>query len=300
MPRKPPERRPTRSQGETRSRRLRKVELGKIQDLPSGDLRTKADRLLEIIASHEDVLVAFSGGVDSSVLLAAAVEGAPGRVLAVTASSPIHPGFELSIAKEIAAALGCEHRVIKTSEMNQPIFTANPTDRCYHCKKALFQELKNLAAAEGLRAVLDGSTVTDLSDFRPGEKALGELGIISPLRQADFTKPEVRDLGKAVGLPVWDRPQAACLASRFPYGTEITREALGKVERMEDLLRDLGFRQVRARYHGDLLRIEVEKPDIEKAAEPATRDAIVQAARREGFKFIALDLMGFRSGVFNP
>jgi uncharacterized protein len=160
--------------------------------------------------------------------------------------------------------------------------------------------MKELARSEGLGAVLEGSTVTDLSDFRPGEKALAELGILSPLRQADFTKPEVRALGKAVGLPVWDRPQAACLASRFPYGTEITPEALGKVERIEDGLRDLGFRQVRARYHGDLLRIELEKPDIDKAAEPATRDKIVQMARREGFRFVTLDLQGFRSGVFNP
>ena len=276
------------------------MEPGKIKDLPGGELRTKAERLLEIIAAEKDVLVAFSGGVDSSVLLAAAAEAAPGRVLAVTASSPIHPASELDSAKKTAAALGCEHRVIRTSEMKDPAFTSNPTDRCYHCKKALFQELKKLAADEGLAAVLEGSTVTDLSDFRPGERALAELGILSPLRQADFTKPEVRALGRAVGLPVWDRPQAACLASRFPYGTEITPEALGRVERMEEVLRSLGFRQVRARYHGDLLRIELEKPDIEKAAEPGTRDRIVQAARREGFGFVTLDLMGFRSGVFNP
>lgn len=276
------------------------MELRKIRDLIGSDLKTKAGNLLDIIAAREGVLVAFSGGVDSSVLLATAVEAAPGRVLAVTASSPIHPGFELAIAREIAAALGCEHRVIKTTEMKDPVFTANPIDRCYHCKKALFQELKNLARREGLGAVLDGSTVTDLSDFRPGEKALGELGIVSPLRQADFSKPEVRALGKAIGLPVWDRPQAACLASRFPYGTEITPEALGRVERMEDGLRGLGFAQVRARYHGDLVRIEVEKPDIEKASRPEVRDRIVQMARREGFRFVTLDLMGFRSGVFNP
>jgi len=276
------------------------VELSKIRDLPAGELRTKAVRLLEIIAEKESVLVAFSGGVDSSVLLAAAVEAAPGRVLAVTASSPIHPGFELKIARETAEALGAEHRVIKTTEMEEAVFTSNPTDRCYHCKKALFTEMTNLARSQGLGAVLEGSTVTDLSDFRPGERALAELGVLSPLRQADFTKPEVRALGKAVGLSVWDRPQAACLASRFPYGVEITAEALGKVERIEDGLRDLGFRQVRARYHGDLLRIELEKSDLETAARPETRDKIVQMARREGFRFVTLDLQGFRSGVFNP
>ncbi len=276
------------------------MELLKVRDLPESELKTKALKLLDLIAREGSVLVAFSGGVDSSVLLAAAVEALPGHVLAVTASSPIHPGFELGIAREIAAALGCEHRVIKATEMSNPVFTANPTDRCYHCKKALFEEVKRLAAREGLGAVIEGSTVSDLSDFRPGEKALKELGISSPLRQADFTKPEVRDLGRAIGLPVWDRPQAACLASRFPYGTEITREALGRVERMEDGLRDLGFRQVRARYHGDILRIEVEKPDVERAAAPEMRDKIVQMARREGFRFVTLDLQGFRSGVFNP
>jgi uncharacterized protein len=276
------------------------MEPGKIRDLPGGELKTKAENLLRIIAARESALVAFSGGVDSSVLLAAAVEAVPGRVLAVTASSPIHPGFELAVARDIAAALGCEHRVIRTAEMKDPAFTSNPTDRCYHCKKALFRELKRMAEAEGLGAVLEGSTVTDLSDFRPGEKALGELGIFSPLRQADFSKPEVRALGRAIGLPVWDRPQAACLASRFPYGTEITPEALARVERMEDGLRGLGFRQVRARYHDDLVRIEVEKPDLQEATRPETRDRIVQMARREGFRFVTLDLMGFRSGVFNP
>lgn len=276
------------------------MELISIRDLAEGPLRKKGVNLLNIITGEGNALVAFSGGVDSSVLLAAAVEAVPGRVLAVTASSPIHPEFELGIAKEIAAALGCEHRIVKTTEMGNPVFTANPTDRCYHCKRALFQELKNLAETEGLRSVLEGSTVSDLSDFRPGERALKELGILSPLRQADFTKPEVRELARAVGLPVWDRPQAACLASRFPYGTEITREALARVERIEDGLRDLGFRQVRARYHGDLLRIEVEKSDIEKAAGAPVRDKIVQMAGREGFRFVTLDLQGFRSGVFNP
>jgi uncharacterized protein len=276
------------------------MEGGRIGDLPGGELRTKAERLLEIIAERQSVLVAFSGGVDSSVLLAAAVEAAPGRVLAVTASSPIHPAFELETARKVAGALGAEHRVVNTGEMDDPVFTSNPADRCYHCKKALFAGMKEMARAEGLGAVLEGSTVTDLSDFRPGEKALAELGILSPLRQADLTKPEVREIAKALGLPVWDRPQAACLASRFPYGTEITVEALARVERMEDGLRALGFRQVRARYHGDLVRIEVEKPDIERTAEAATRDKIVQMARREGFRFVTLDLQGFRSGVFNP
>ena len=272
----------------------------RIRDMPEGTLKSKALNLLEMISAHDGVLVAFSGGVDSSVLLAAAVEASPRRVLAVTASSPIHPAFELDWARKIAGLLRCEHRVIKTDEMQNAAFAANPTDRCYHCKKGLFEELIALARREGLGAVLDGSTVSDLSDFRPGEKALSELGVKSPLRQADFTKDEVRALARAMELPVWDRPQAACLASRFPYGTAITKEALARVERVEDGLRRLGFRQVRARYHGDLLRIEVEKEDIGRAAGPEVRDKIVQMARREGFTFVTLDMQGFRSGVFNP
>jgi uncharacterized protein len=276
------------------------VELGRIKDLPEGELKRKAQKLLEIMRREKSVLVALSGGVDSSVLFAVAALALPGRVVAATASSPIHPGFELEAARDLARRLGCPHKVLKTREMDDPAFTANPIDRCYRCKKRLFQDLKQLAAREGAGAVLDGSTVSDLSDFRPGEKALAELGVLSPLRQADFTKADVRALGKALGLDIWDRPQSACLASRFPYGTSITREALGRVERIEAGLRGLGFRQVRARFHGDLLRIELDREDLEAAAAPDKRDAIVQMARREGFRFVTLDLQGFRSGVFNP
>jgi uncharacterized protein len=265
-----------------------------------GELAARAASLLEHLASLESVLVAFSGGVDSSLLLAAAVEACPGRVLAVTVSSPVFPARELADARRIARLAGSPHRVVKSDVLASPSFSGNPPDRCYHCKKEIFERLLGIAAGEGLSAVVEGSNVDDLSDYRPGERALRELGIVSPLRQADFTKADVRALSGKIGLPASDRPAMACLASRFPHGTEITAGALARIERLEDLLISLGFRQVRARYHGALVRFEVEPGLLAEALSPDIRDRIVQAARREGFRFVALDLQGYRMGSLNP
>jgi uncharacterized protein len=274
--------------------------LRQIRQTAKGPLAEKASALLDKLRSLGSVLVAFSGGVDSSFLLAAAHEACGPQVLAVTASSPIHPRREIEDALRLASLIGCEHEIIKTKEMEDPCFYKNPHDRCYGCKRGLFMELSKTAASKGLSAVVEGSTVDDLSDFRPGERALLELRVESPLRHADFTKADVRDLSRAIGLPNWDKPSSACLASRFPYGTEITREALAKVERLEGVLMELGFGQVRARYHGDIVRIEVEPGSIELASRPDKRDALVQAARREGFRFVTLDLQGYRMGSLNP
>jgi uncharacterized protein len=265
-----------------------------------GELGAKAGSLLEHLASHPSLLVAFSGGVDSSLLLAAAVEACSGRLLAVTVSSPVFPARELEDARRIARLTGCPHRVVKADVLAIPSFTSNPADRCYHCKKGIFERLLEIASGEGLAGVVEGSNVDDLSDYRPGEKALRELGIASPLRQADFTKSDVRALSGKIGLPEFDRPAMACLASRFPHGTEITAAALARIERLEGLMISLGFRQVRARYHGDLVRFEVDPGLLGEAASPAVRDRIVQAARREGFRFITLDLLGYRMGSLNP
>jgi uncharacterized protein len=277
--------------------------VSKIRDVASGigeALAGKAAHLIEVLRPLCPAVVAFSGGVDSSLLLAVAHEACGGGVLAVTASSATYPRSELANAREIAALIGAEHRVLKTRELEDPAFSGNPLDRCYHCKRELFLKIKQLAAAEGYRAAIEGSTVEDLHDFRPGERALRELGVMSPLRQASFTKSDVRQLARLIGLPNWDKPAAACLASRIPYGIGITREALARIERMEDMLHELGFSQVRARFHGDLVRIEVEPAKIELASGPEMRDKIVQAGRREGFRFVTLDLQGYRMGSFNP
>jgi uncharacterized protein len=245
------------------------------------------------------VLVALSGGVDSTLLLTAALQACE-RVLAVTASSPIHPGREVEQARRIARMVGAEHVVLRSGELDNPDFTANPIERCYLCKRDLFRGLKDLAVKRGLAAVVEGSNVDDLSDFRPGEKALRELEIMSPLRQANLAKAEIRRLAEWAGLPNAHDPSAACLASRFPYGVEITADALSRIERLEEVLLHMGFGQVRVRYHIDLVRIEVEPGSIERFSAGDVRDRIVQAARREGFRYVTLDLQGYRRGSLNP
>lgn len=265
-----------------------------------GDLERKASDLLRILKAQCPVVVAYSGGVDSSFLLAAAFEACGGRVLALTASSPTYTRRELESARLVARLVGAEHKLVRTREVDDPAFRQNPLDRCYICKRELFLLIKRMARDQGYSGVVEGSTVDDLKDFRPGERALVELGITSPLREASFTKADVRDLSRAIGLPNWDKPAAACLASRFPYQTEITREGLLRVERIENALVDLGFRQVRARCHGDLLRIEIEPESLARASTDEVRDKIVQTARREGFRYVTLDLQGYRTGSFNP
>jgi uncharacterized protein len=274
--------------------------LKRISDVTERPLAAKAASLMDKLAPLESLLVAFSGGVDSSLLLAAAFEACGDRSLAVTVSSPLFPGRAIEDARRIAELIGCRHRMVKIKVLENPLVSRNATDRCYQCKREIFMRLKRIAREEGLHSIAEGSNVDDLSDFRPGEKALMELGILSPLRQADLTKADVRHLSKLIGLPGWDRPAAACLASRFPYGVEITRDALARVERLEDGLLKLGFRQVRARYHGDLVRIEVEPEKVSLTLEPGVRDRIVQMGRREGFRFVTLDLQGYRMGSLNP
>ncbi len=245
------------------------------------------------------VLVAFSGGVDSAFLLKVAADSLGRNVLAVTAVSPTYPQEEHDRACALARALGVRHISIFTDELADPTFASNPPNRCYHCKKALFGKLREIAARENLRVIVDASNADDLSDYRPGRKAAEEAGIRSPLVEAGLVKAEIRLLSKEMGLETWDKPSAACLASRLPYGERITPEKLRRIDAAEKILRELGFKQVRVRSHGDLARIEVESEALPKLASPGTRDHVAAELKKLGFTYVTLDLLGYRTGSLN-
>ena len=263
-------------------------------------IREKQKQLEEIFRSMGKVLVAFSGGVDSTLLLKVAKDTlGGGNVLAVTALSPLYPEREVTGAKRAAQELGVRHLLIESNELEIPGFSKNPANRCYFCKKELFEKLLHTAREEGIPSIVEGSTLDDEMDHRPGRKAVRELGIRSPLKEAMFTKAEVRDLSKDLGLRTWDKPSFACLASRFPYGEEITAEELRKVEEAEEFLFGLGFRQVRVRHYQSLARIEVFQEEMGRLIETLLRERVVSRLKEIGYKYVTLDLQGFRSGSMN-
>jgi uncharacterized protein len=247
------------------------------------------------------VVVAFSGGVDSSFLLKVAVDtlAGQGRVLAVTARSSTYPARELEDAERVAKRIGAAHRIIDSEELEIKGYAENPPDRCYFCKGELFGKLSQIAIAEGYQAVLDGANADDLKDYRPGGKAAREKHVRSLLQECGLAKSEIRELSKAMGLSTWDKPSFACLASRFPFGEKITREKLTRAGQAEEFLRQMGFVQLRVRSHGDVARIELLPEDIGKAASPPAAEAIHQALFKLGFKFVTLDLAGYRTGSMN-
>ncbi|MEZ5126448.1 MAG: ATP-dependent sacrificial sulfur transferase LarE [Thermoleophilia bacterium] len=256
-------------------------------------------RLEAELASLGSVCVAVSGGVDSSLVLTAAarVLGAE-RVVAFTASSPIHPSHELELARETATALGVAHEVVATGEFDDEEFRANPRERCYLCKAHLLGAMSAVAARRGCAALVDGVNRDDLGDERPGLRAATERGVAHPLVAAGVGKVEVRRLARMLAVPAWDAPQQACLASRIPYGELITDDKLRAIAAAEAVLRDLGFRQCRVRHHGAVARVEVAADEIERAA-GAQREAIVARLGNLGFTYVTLDLAGFRSGSMN-
>ncbi len=260
-------------------------------------IEDKYRSLLDNLRAIEGVAVAFSGGVDSTFLLAAAHEALPGHTMAVIARSPSFPRLEEAQAVAFAEKLGVPHRVIETQEMDNPDYRANPPDRCYHCKSTLFTDLKAIAGEAGMEVVIEGSNVDDRGDHRPGRRAIRELGIRSPLAEAELTKDEIRQLSKKMDLPTWNKPSMACLASRVPYGQEISVEKLARIEVAEAAIRELGIEQVRVRDHGDVARVEVAPGEID--ALMIRRQAISSALKEAGYLFVAVDLDGYRTGAMN-
>jgi uncharacterized protein len=263
----------------------------------TGQAAEKADRLEGILRPLRRVVLAFSGGVDSTFLLAVLRKDPERKVLAVTALSPTHPQQEQSEARHLARLFSAEHREISGDEIHLEGFRTNPPDRCYHCKKHLFAKIEEIRRQEDHEVVLDGSNADDLSDFRPGLRALQELEVRSPLQEAGLTKDEIRALSQEMGLRTWNKPSLACLASRIPYGTQITEEALTRIDRCEAFLMERVQGSVRVRYHGNLARIEVAPHAIPLLLEE--RQALARFFKEQGFTYVTIDLEGYRTGSMN-
>ncbi|HTK29431.1 MAG TPA: ATP-dependent sacrificial sulfur transferase LarE [Vicinamibacterales bacterium] len=266
---------------------------------------TRVDRVAEKdralrdrLAALGSVVVAYSGGVDSAYLAYAAQQTLGDRAVAVTADSPSYPERHRRFAIDIASRFRLQHEIIHTTEVEQPEYRANPENRCYFCKRELYTHLSRLASGRGA-IVVDGSNADDRGDYRPGRRAAREFGVRSPLDEADLTKDEIRELSRRAGLPTWDEPASACLSSRIPYHSEVTDEKLRMIERGEQVLRDLGFRVCRLRHHDDLARIEVAREDMARALEPDVRSTIVRELRAIGYRYVSLDLQGYRTGSLN-
>ncbi len=261
-------------------------------------MNPKEQALCDTLASLRSVIVAYSGGVDSAYLALIASRTLGDRAVAVTADSPSYPERHRQMAAQIAGQFGLRHEIIHTSELDRPEYRANPANRCYYCKHELYTHLSRLAA-DRHAIVVDGNNADDRGDYRPGRQAAREFGVRSPLDEVNLTKDEIRELSRLAGLPTWDEPASACLSSRIPYHTEVTDEKLRMIERAEQALRTLGFRLCRVRHHDELARVEIARADMPRATEPEMAEAIVRELKAVGYRYISLDLQGYRTGSLN-
>jgi uncharacterized protein len=259
----------------------------------------KERALRTLLAGFDSVIVAYSGGVDSAYLAWLAHDVLDDRSLAVTAMSASYPQRHYDMALDVARRFGFRHEVIHTRELDRPEYRANPVNRCYYCKQELYTDLSALARARGFATIVDGNNADDRGDHRPGRQAARELGVRSPLDEVELTKAEIRELARRAGVPTWDEPASACLSSRIPYDHEVTPEKLQMIERAESALRDLGFRVCRVRHHDEVARIELGRDEMHRALDAELSEAIVRAVKAAGFRFVALDLQGYRLGSLN-
>jgi uncharacterized protein len=268
------------------------------QRVQRGDVIEKERALERTLSALGAVVVAYSGGADSAYLACVAQRTLGDRAWAVTAESPSYPEHHRLLAARVAREVGLHHEIIRTNELEQPEYRANPTNRCYFCKQELYTHLTRLAA-ERHAVVVDGNNADDRGDYRPGRKAAIEFGVRSPLDEVDLAKHEIRELSRRAGLSTWDEPASACLSSRIPYHTEVTDEKLRIIERAEQALHRLGFRVCRVRHHEELARVEIGRDEMAAALEPEMRSAIVRELKAAGYRYVTLDLQGYRTGSLN-
>lgn len=262
-------------------------------------LKEKYNLLCQILSDYGQAAIAFSGGVDSTLLLKAARDALGDRVIAVTVASHFFPRREYQETVEFCREQGIRQLVCRVNELEIPGFSQNPANRCYLCKKNFFRKIQEMAREQGIGVVAEGSNLDDLGDYRPGMQAIAELGIVSPLREAGLNKAQIRELSRDLGLSAWDKPAYACLATRVPYGEEITAEKLFMVEQAEEFLGSVGFRQRRVRVHGKSARIELLPEDFARIVENGLREQVVAKFEEIGFEYVALDLKGYRTGSMN-